>query len=639
MKKIISFIMAAALLLSLITPVLADNTDSKREEILASVKARVEIPEEYTEFEIQEKTQYGITAYSFDWSAKDDDNHNSLSVTCLDDGTIVEYNNNEGERYYNDKPSISELSAEDALDLAEKFINKVNPDFPYEIRVINDDDANLYSTQYCFSIELYINGIRLDESYSSIAVNKQNGKVTRFVLSYIPIDYPSIENAISEDEAKQAYSEKLGLKTVYRTYTTEDNAYAAFPAYVQNYEGTYINALTGEEYTDKEDDTYMMTASSESAAAKAKDYYEFSEQEIEKITEIEGLLSKDEIVSKLKANKTLSIPAAASVKYIALEKNKYKNNSYAYVVTMYNDDDYMSAVADAKSGDISYYSRSGRITQGREYVRDDKVFKELAKDKAAEYVYDEASNRYQRYVNDVEVVGNIATIGYSGDTFALYSMSYTDTDFPSLDSAITKADAEKIMFDKDGYEMVYIINTSGDTASAVPVYKHNSVNINAFTGKYVNYENEEEIPNTVNIEYTDISGHYAEKYIKALAQCGIALDGKEFKPDEKLTKDDLYTLMYSIGSGKRTQAEDEDYSATVTRGEAAVYLIQAIGAEDYAKYEDIYTSPFADVTENKGYISLLKAMGIVSGDDVNFYPDREMTRAECAVMVCNYLTR
>ena len=45
-------------------------------------------------------------------------------------------------------------------------------------------------------------------------------------------------------------------------------------------------------------------------------------------------------------------------------------------------------------------------------------------------------------------------------------------------------------------------------------------------------------------------------------------------------------------------SEDErDDDAEVTREEAAVYMIRAIGAENYAKYNDICVTPFNDVTE------------------------------------------
>ena len=78
----------------------------------------------------------------------------------------------------------------------------------------------------------------------------------------------------------------------------------------------------------------------------------------------------------------------------------------------------------------------------------------------------------------------------------------------------------------------------------------------------------------------------------------------------------------------------------MTRENAAIMLIEAMGAGNYAKYNDIYVQPFADVTENKGYIGILAAMGVLSGDENgNFNPKRELTRAEAAIVIYNYLSR
>ena len=109
-----------------------------------------------------------------------------------------------------------------------------------------------------------------------------------------------------------------------------------------------------------------------------------------------------------------------------------------------------------------------------------------------------------------------------------------------------------------------------------------------------------------------------------------SFEGGEFKPNEKITQKDFLALLMSINGNDiivlknnleqanwvyRNSAqnsiisEDErDDDAEVTREEAAVYMIRAIGAENYAKYNDIYVTPFNDVTENKGYIALLSAV-------------------------------
>ena len=54
----------------------------------------------------------------------------------------------------------------------------------------------------------------------------------------------------------------------------------------------------------------------------------------------------------------------------------------------------------------------------------------------------------------------------------------------------------------------------------------------------------------------------------------------------------------------------------------------------------MFINPFSDVTENKGPIAYLKAIGVVSGDgNGNFNPKNTITRGEALIMIYNYLNR
>ena len=78
----------------------------------------------------------------------------------------------------------------------------------------------------------------------------------------------------------------------------------------------------------------------------------------------------------------------------------------------------------------------------------------------------------------------------------------------------------------------------------------------------------------------------------------------------------------------------------MTRENAAIFIIREMGAERYARHNEIFEPPFADVTENKGYIAILKAEKIINGDGSgNFYPQNAVTRGEALVMIYNYFTR
>ena len=180
--------------------------------------------------------------------------------------------------------------------------------------------------------------------------------------------------------------------------------------------------------------------------------------------------------------------------------------------------------------------------------------------------------------------------------------------------------------------------------------------INPFTGKLVNYRNEEGGSEGIALySYSDIDGHWAKTQIETLAGYGVGFAGGEYKPNDKITQRDfLYLLLkasytYSDFSdndelynvAKREGLVDErDENAEVTRGDMAKLMIRFMDAEEFAKYDDIYVSPFKDVTENKGYTAILSAMGVVKGDESgNFHPDNSMTRAEAACVIYNYLNR
>ena len=668
MKKLLAVASALALTVSAVSPaVLAAETlatqqteTSAREnmqKILESVKQRVEIPSECSEFSSRTEEQYGEKIYNFTWNEKD--GNKSVNITCTADGVITNYSilgfKSDDK---NNTPNLPKISESDAKKTAENFLKQINPDFPYEIKIYGSN-GSIFGNGYTFYIKTYVNGVLFTNGNGSVNIDGTDGYVMGFDLGYIQADFPSINNAISVDEAKKAYSDKLGLELVYCTYIDEDGNTVAYPVYTQEYSyDKYINALTGD-VVDVTNYRYFTGNKFESAKGDTADSG-LTEQEIKELDNIDGLISRTALENKLKSNKLLSIPKNINTDSISLYKNY--DDEYTYAVSMSNDKCNIYTSVDAKTGEIKYYSRWGE-DDSKEKNNDDSALKTLAGDKAKEYKYDENSHLYVRYVNGIKVTGDYANVTTNNGVLTNFSMNYTDTEFPSIENAMSKEDAENILFDVKDYSIVYMQNYTDNTREIIPVYTIDTENINPFTGKFVDYQNKEITENASSkLEYSDIDGHYAEKYIKELAYYGIGFEGGEFKPDEKITQKDFLALLMSINGNdiivlknnleqanwvyrNSTQnsiiSEDErDDEAAVTREEAAVYMIRAIGAENYAKYNDIYVTPFNDVTENKGYIALLSAMGVLSGDgNGNFNPNREMTRAESIIMIYNYLTR
>ena len=87
----------------------------------------------------------------------------------------------------------------------------------------------------------------------------------------------------------------------------------------------------------------------------------------------------------------------------------------------------------------------------------------------------------------------------------------------------------------------------------------------------------------------------------------------------------LYT--HGVENGKNFRPD-----AYITRREMAVMLVKALGYDNLAKSEK--TSPFSDVTADKGYISVAYNLGIINGTGGDkFDPEGSATREQGAAMM------
>ncbi len=675
MKKIISLIAAAAVMMSF-TSAFADNNADELQKVLVSVKPRVGVTDGYTEFTSRSFATDSGNSYMFNWSTEDGDKN--ISVTAYEDGVITSYNSYERSDGYNG-PKMASMSAEDAKAIAEAFEEQINPDYPYETEIFERGSASLYDGVRNFGITVYINGVPLNET-GSIGVDTVKGTVTSYSVWYDPaaaVDFESADAFIGADAAKNAYKEKLGMELVYSSFYDYDSDKLTFyPAYVQKSSyGRYINALTGEVEDINRNYSVYSSGGGATANMKAEDALEsgLSPREIEEIDNINGLISKADIEKQIKDNKTLAVPSDMKAERVNLYKDT-SEDTYFYNISMTSSDKdnavYVRVTANAKTGEIISFSMSRDYDVNEkdiEYTyQNDDILKALAGGKSGEFTYNEATSSYDRYVNGARVERDGAYMTLTNGVLTNYNITYSNVEFPSIDDAMTADEAADAFFAQMEYKPMCMETYRGDGAHIVPVYAYEGsyTSVNPFTGKLIDWRNREVTgAEDEPLSYSDISGHYAESYINALAEYGIGFEGGSFKPDEKITQSDLLTLLTFVSGGESvivrygsTEQIDAAYAraaagniiseneraddAVITRETASIYLIRAIGAEEYAKYDDIYVTPYADVTENKGYIALLTAMGVVKGDDSgSFNPKREITRAEFAVMLYNYLNR
>ena len=275
-------------------------------------------------------------------------------------------------------------------------------------------------------------------------------------------------------------------------------------------------------------------------------------------------------------------------------------------------------------------------------------------------------NQPLKYVNDIVFYDDYANIEINplnGKVWS-FSINYSDIDFPSPDGILSEQEAVRKLSEQKEFELVYFPYASengilnADSAKlGYRIEDISSVKIGAFDGKIKEYTNGQQ-----KLNYKDISNHYAKEQIETLARFGIGFEGEEFKPDEIITQNEYITLLMATFShytpiilkstnavsneyidAKRTgiiKSDEQNPNDSLTREYAAIYMIRVLGIEEYAKLDKIYKPVFEDVNENVGYISILGAMGVFNGDENGlFNPDKNLTRADAAIIIYNYLSR
>ena len=699
MKRLLSVVLSAAMTLSGVV-CFAEN-GSETERILRSVKERIGSTEKYDKFESSQSEYNGRKRYDFNWHTSDENDYSSMNVTADENGVILNFSEYENSDYNeNEKTTINKMNSDEAMKRTEELLDSLNPSLAGKFALEKRGDfENLYSDSFYFTFHRTENGIEVYGDDGSVRYNPLKDKITNFDFSYsAEPECKPVENPLSVEDAQKSYMEKLGLKLVYKSFYDRKDGTSKrrfVPVYVQaGGDREYINALTGEVEKILTPD-YIMFARDGASGGSAKnamaEQASLTDAERGGIEKVNGLLSKDALIKKIKENKYINIPSDMKNDnyslYMTQDEKYYANIGFSKRAK----DDYssVSVVMDAKTGEIEnfYSSRANddknknKIAADRAKTLADEIAKYMSGNKFGEYraengteYDDDRSNGsfvYTRYVNDTPVEDDRIYIGLNMTDGKLesYSINYSEESFPPVDSVVGIDAAAKTLFENIGYRIVYMPQMSSEDKDMadlyVPVYMLESnkpIIIDAVSGKLLNYNGEEytEVKPPV---YNDLDGHYAENAIYALAKYGIYFEGESFRPDENVKQSDFISLLVSAfyDRGRVYRANDKESvddayrqaersgiiskdeinrDAAVSREQAAVFMIRALGIGEYASLDGIYKSLYPDVTSNVGAISILSAMKVFRGDENgNFNPSKEISRADSAMIIYNYLTR
>ncbi len=278
--------------------------------------------------------------------------------------------------------------------------------------------------------------------------------------------------------------------------------------------------------------------------------------------------------------------------------------------------------------------------------------------------------------NGLEVFGSQIHVDISakdGSLHALYANHPRLENLPQPSKAVAKEQAQKDFIDNLQARLMYVNDYRSENnqfyslvyqAAFAKAYQY----YDAVEGKWKSNRSESGNVGTV-------SHPWAQDELNYLIQGGnLQVDNMDqFNPDVPITKGEaleviMKSLMrfypydhYGYEQNNRLENIDKshklyeivnralelgildsnmktfDYEAKLTREELAVWYVRALGLEKAAKHPEIYQLSFRDANlvsiENRGYVALANALGILQGSNNQFKPREEVTMAQLAVSV------
>lgn len=616
--------------------------------------------------------------------------------------------------------TITQYTEEEAKMIAEEFIKTMEPD---KISIIEHKPNNYYRGPYFESPVMYnfryvmkYDGIQFDTNNIYVTVNGATGKVTQYSYNWQDVEFPSKKSVISEERALELYKENIEMDLQYRARYEED--YTTYIrklkgvdlVYYPKIEGYGIDAKTGKWLTYEHFGNYKLVKPTEEELKEilanykplAKEPKELSKEEVEEI-----------------AKKYLSIISDnVQIRSSYKTRREWENNRDVWYIDWTVKADKSDEV-DGENGSLEIDGNTGEIVALYIYSAYDynedfepklswengyrkaiesivKIDADKVKELNFEVMYYENkiivdgvaknpptySYHFRRNVNGIDYLENYIYIDISAKTGNIlsYSKSWTENiEFPKAKNIITQQKAMNMYLEKNPIILRYIMlnnNLEGQKPELEvkltysPEYTSFN-NIDAFSGKFVDYEGNELVEESESTEFNEILKNHKNARELSIMAAQRIIDKKTFKPDEDITKlDFIKTIVKGRGFDryiisqmeplKFTDIEknSEEYNyiqgaislgiieneeiefrgdSKITREELAVLLVKLTGYEELAKAQDIFKLDYSDAmeisNEMKSYVAIAKGLNILDGENGKFNAKANVTMAEAVVAI------
>ncbi|MGI5962935.1 MAG: S-layer homology domain-containing protein [Lawsonibacter sp.] len=609
MKKGLATLLSVILLAGTVFPTAAatEGADAKLAQITQSVKNTLDLDTTgYTSFH----GDYGEQEFVPIWYLYWDGEMGTLSVSALEDGTIVDYSNHltQGSSGTGQGlPTFPEGDPKQAQSAAQAFLDKVLTSGLESVELEEPNGMNrLDSTTYRFSGTILLHGLPSPLNYS-VTVRAADNVVTDFWRDVPSTSFlgeiPTSEAKVSQVTAAESLKETLSLRLEY--CLLEEGETTARLCFLPDWTPTYyIDAKSGQRInlTQLEEEMYKggnFGAAADGAASGASSAENgLSEAEQAGIQKLEGVLSSEALDGILRSVKEYGLDHYQLISTrFAVEKEDENGIAPVSCTLRYSraEDEGVytrTAVVDARTGQVqqitSYIpwneASQAALTKVQAQSKAETFLKTYYKEHATHLeLYQSSEKRavpleetetgpiysfqFARKENGYFFPAHSYTVQIDTSDGSVCGFSYTYDEsilFDSPEGVIEADKAKSVWMDSYDVTLGYLLVPEPlDSLDAIAqrlkqmgyqTYYH--LKLGYSLQREQSYRGIDAKSGTllsyswpseeVDLSYEDVTGHWAEEYIQRLAQFNIGYEGKLFQPDKALTQWDLVCILFSL---------------------------------------------------------------------------------------------
>lgn len=423
--------------------------DASMKAALTTVKKRIDIPEELSEFTYAESKVHNKTGYNFNWTTPNGaEEYKSINVSIIG-GVITGYSRQgfgDDDGFWNRDPKLAKLTQQEVLAKAKESFKKLNPDIYGECGFYLSN-LSLTSSSAHINVTRSVNGIDVSGNGGTIRINQNTGELTAVDLTWWDgAKFSDPKTAKTEAEIQEAFKSLCTLTPYYRIshkwdeeskkskptvrivyspdFTDEIDAYTGKASTIwedmekaggSRYYGDvmYANPATGISYDD---------AGAEAAVADdLDDDVAFSEEELKKLDQNAKLLKTADVTALLKKDKFVALTDNYKLKSynVSSQKDDKGKESFTMYVNYTLDTEkpsakeyykYINVTVDAESGKILGLNKYGETFEIDDFAKlDVKKANAVAEEAAKTYAKDIISG-YKADKSNSEPVKQVGTI-------------------------------------------------------------------------------------------------------------------------------------------------------------------------------------------------------------------------------------